>query len=161
LFLGRNAARNKGDFYLARAVLGFCHPPATDGGGEGAMEVEMLGRSAIRHCGAALAAPALLLLLVSCSSPGGMPGGTLPPPNVIIVAQKEPPPPQAETVPPPPAAVASEYFVWEPGHWHWTGTGFVWIPGSYIERPYLGRVWIHGGWTYSDLTWTWTPGHWS
>jgi len=161
LFLGPNGARNKRDFYLAWAVLGFARPAMTDERDNGAKEVRMLIRSAIGRCGPALAAPALLALLVSCSSPGGMPGGTLPPPNVVIVTQKEPPPPKAETIPPPPAAVASEYFVWDPGHWHWTGTGFFWIPGHYIERVYQGRVWVQGGWTYSDLTWTWTPGHWS
>jgi hypothetical protein len=89
-----------------------------------------------------------------------MPGGALPPPSLTITSQTAPPLPKTETVPPP-AAQAPEYFVREPGHWHWTGQSYVWIPGSYIERPYQSSVWVHGGWTYSNFTWTWTPGHWS
>jgi hypothetical protein len=69
---------------------------------------------------------------------------------------------KGETVPPPPAPAPANYFVWDPGHWHWTGQDFVWIPGHYIETPYQSAVWVHGGWTYNGgLTWTWTPGHWS
>ena len=58
-------------------------------------------------------------------------------------------------------AQTPEYFIWEPGHWHWTGQEYLWIPGSYIERPYQSAVWVHGGWTENGLTWTWMPGHWS
>ena len=92
-----------------------------------------------------------------------MPGGAVPPPPFMtIVAPKQPPAPKAETVPPPPAPAPANYFVWDPGHWHWTGQDFVWIPGRYIETPYQSAVWVHGGWTYNGgLTWTWTPGHWS
>ena len=104
---------------------------------------------------------ALLLLLTACSNQPLMPGGTLPPPSMTIVAPKEPPKPNAETVPPPPPGPAN-YFVWEPGHWHWTGQGFIWISGHYLEAPYQSRVWIHGGWTSNGgLSWTWTPGHWN
>jgi hypothetical protein len=110
--------------------------------------------------GAPLAAAGLITVLAACSS-GGMAGGTLPPPSLTITSQTAPPPAKAESVPPVPAAQTPEYFIWEPGHWHWTGQGYVWIPGSYIERPYPSAVWVHGGWTENGLTWTWTPGHWS
>jgi YXWGXW repeat-containing protein len=101
------------------------------------------------------------LALTACSNQQAMPGGNLPPPDVSIVAQKEPPAPKAEAVPPPPQGPA-EYFIWEPGHWHWNGYEYIWIAGRYIERPYRSSVWVHGGWTYNgNLTWTWTPGHWS
>src|SRR5579885_2863897 len=106
--------------------------------------------------------PLVLLLLAGCASPGGMPGGTLPPPDMTIVSPKEPPPAKAEAVPPPPAPAPANYFVWDPGHRHWTGQEYVWIPGRYVETPYKHALWVHGGWTYNgDLTWTWTPGHWS
>ena len=103
----------------------------------------------------------LLLLAAACTNQSGMPGGTLPPPTMTIVAPKEPPPLSAETVPPPPPGPAN-YFVWEPGHWHWTGQGFIWISGHYLETPYQSGVWVHGGWTSNGgLSWTWTPGHWN
>ena len=80
---------------------------------------------------------------------------------MIVVTQQEPPAPQAETVPPAPESQVHEYFVWEPGHWFWTGLRYIWIPGHYMERPYQAAVWIPGAWTRDGLTWTWTPGHWS
>lgn len=91
-----------------------------------------------------------------------MPSGTIPPPDMTIVTQKAPPAPNAEQIPPPPAAAPANYFVWEGGHWHWTGIDFIWIPGHYLEAPYQHAVWVHGGWNYDgNLYWTWTPGHWS
>jgi len=90
-----------------------------------------------------------------------------PKPGVAIVAPREPPPPLQEQVPPAPAAPAGQ-FVWNPGHYHWNYTGpasasdsgFTWLPGHFVERPYATSVWTNGNWTLQDGTWGWTPGYW-
>jgi hypothetical protein len=91
------------------------------------MKVEMPGL--FMKAGACRLAPVLMILLAACTNPGGMPGGTLPPPNMTITSQKEPPPAKAEPIPPPPAQAPANYFVWDPGHWHWSGQEYVWIAG--------------------------------
>jgi hypothetical protein len=105
--------------------------------------------------------PWTILLLASCSTPPAMPGGSLPPPDVAIAAPKAPPAPQAEAIPPVPRSPAG-YFVWEAGHWYWDGENWVWISGHYVERPYQRAIWVPGSWGYNgNLSWTFTPGHWS
>src|SRR5438105_4547014 len=32
-------------------------------------------------------------------------------------------------------------YIWTRGYWRWTGTSYVWVPGSWIERPRLTAVW--------------------
>jgi len=117
---------------------------------------------------AALLALPLLLSLTACDpnfpwiGPGTQyPGWTLPPVDTTISAPKAPPALQAETeglLPQGPAG----YFVWDPGHWHWTGQDFVWIDGHYVERPYRGSTWVPGSWAQDQekTVWIYTPGHW-
>ena len=68
------------------------------------------------------------------------------------------PPPRHETMPPP----RGEHFVWQPGHWHWTGGAYVWNPGHYIERRPHHHRWIDGHWAWSPRfgRHQWVPGHW-
>lgn len=117
---------------------------------------------------AALLALPLLLALSACDpnfpwiGPGiQYPGWTLPPVDTTISTPNTPPAPQAETEAPIPQGPAG-YFVWDPGHWHWTGQEFVWLGGHYVERPYRGSTWVPGAWAQdeSKTTWIWTPGHW-
>jgi hypothetical protein len=114
-----------------------------------------------RYYSALCLVPAIGLLLASCQNPQPiMPGGSVPPPNVAITTQMTPPAPQSESIPPAPPGPPN-YFAWEPGHWHWYETGFIWIPGHYTEQPYQGSSWTHGNWSYDgNLNWTWTPGYW-
>jgi hypothetical protein len=98
------------------------------------------------------------LLLTACYSPSQ--SGYLPPADTAITAPKAPPPAHQEEVPAAPPGPAN-YFVWDDGHWHWDGKDYVWIPGRYIERPYIGANWVPGRWDDSGNTqWTYTPGHW-
>ena len=69
-----------------------------------------------------------------------------------------PPPPRAETIPKPP--VTEELLVWQPGHWDWTGAGYVWEPGNYVGRDGHGTLWLDGHWVTQDGGWAWVPGHW-
>ncbi|MGH6881269.1 hypothetical protein [Hypericibacter sp.] len=116
----------------------------------------------------ALLALPLLLSLTACDpnfpwiGPGiQYPGWSLPPVDTTITSPQAPPAPQAETEAALPQGPAG-YFVWDPGHWHWTGADFVWIGGHYVERPYRGSTWVPGEWAQDkDKTvWIYTPGHW-
>lgn len=115
----------------------------------------------------------LLPLLLGASEPGvklpgftwgpgiQYPGWTLPTPDTTITAPQEPPAPLGEVASPPPAGRIG-HFVWDPGHWHWTGQDYVWMAGNYVERPYRGSTWVPGRWADDDHDgiWIYTPGHW-
>ena len=68
------------------------------------------------------------------------------------------PPPRYEPVPPPPG----DRYVWEPGHWHWTGAQYVWFRGEYVIRQGGFHAWVVGRWVWSPQAehWVWRPAHW-
>lgn len=68
-----------------------------------------------------------------------------------------PPAPRTETIPPAP----SEAVVWNPGHWEWAGTRYVWVSGHYIQRPTAQANWVPGRWVKRDGDWYWVEGHWA
>ena len=79
--------------------------------------------------------------------------GAQPPPSYAPV-----PPPRHESMPPPPHPRA----IWQPGHWHWTGMRYDWMPGHYVERhPHYGR-WVEGNWIWAprEGRWVWRGAHW-
>ena len=51
-------------------------------------------------------------------------------------------------------------YVWTRGYWRWTGTTYVWVPGSYVVRPRVAAVWVEGQWIPRGGGWVWMPGHW-
>ena len=74
----------------------------------------------------------------------------------VVIAPSAPPPPEVEAPPAPPAP----RYVWEPGHWLWNGTQFLWDQGKYVEKPTAATAYVAGHWQeYSD-GWGWVPGHW-
>jgi len=87
----------------------------------------------------------VLLLLAGCAT---TPAG---PPAPI-------PQPMAETVPPPP--VSPVPLMWQPGHWDWTGSSYVWIPGQYVSTAGHSATWMPGYWDASGSGWVWRPAHW-
>ena len=81
----------------------------------------------------------------------------------VLVAPSAPPPPQVETVPPPPrTATVTTY--WQPGHWNWNGSSWVWVDGAYMQRiqqPDTTAVWVPGQWVaQSGGGYVWMAGHW-
>ena len=56
------------------------------------------------------------------------------------------------TRPPPPVRVETQTvapgpgYVWTTGYWRWTGTDYVWVPGSWVVRPRPAAVWVAGHW---------------
>jgi WXXGXW repeat (2 copies) len=69
------------------------------------------------------------------------------------------PAPMAESIPKPP--VTGEALVWQPGHWDWNGTGYVWAPGQYVPAAGHGQLWMPGWWARTESGWSWQPAHWT
>jgi hypothetical protein len=66
------------------------------------------------------------------------------------------PPPRVEVMPAAPGA----RFIWEPGHWRWTGVQYVWDPGHYIARRPHYAHYAPGHWAPRGGAWVWVPAHW-
>jgi hypothetical protein len=68
------------------------------------------------------------------------------------------PPVQVEVIPKPP--VTATPLIWQPGHWNWNGTGYVWEPGQYVPRDGHGDMYMPGYWAQTQAGWAWQPPHW-
>ena len=68
------------------------------------------------------------------------------------------PPVLAEDVPAPPDPRVA--LIWRPGHYDWTGTGYAWVRGEWIERAGHGTLWQDGYWQRTGSTEVWVPAHW-
>ncbi len=82
-------------------------------------------------------------LLAGCS--GGNPNPPVPAPLV-------------EAVPKPP--VSGQELSWQPGHWDWSGSGYVWQPGQYVPSAGHTNMWMPGFWAKTESGWAWQPAHW-
>jgi hypothetical protein len=81
-------------------------------------------------------------LLAACAGPA--------PPSV--------PPPMTEALPKPP--VTATPLILQPGHWDWSGSGYVWQPGQYVPSEGHSNLWLPGYWALSNSGWVWQPAHW-
>ena len=83
---------------------------------------------------------------------------------VLLVGCAEPsapapiPPPMAEAVPKPPVSAVA--LVWQPGHWDWTGSSYVWTPGQYVDASNHSGNWMPSYWEKTGSGWVWRPAHW-
>jgi hypothetical protein len=98
------------------------------------------------------AAALCVAVLIGCAGGTSDPGGK----PALIAAPYPPPAKRAEIPPPAPSADA----LWSGGHWKWAGSKYVWISGSYIQRPAPTANWMPGYWEQSSAGWIWTEGHW-
>ena len=69
------------------------------------------------------------------------------------------PPSMAETIPKPP--VSAETLLWQPGHWDWNGSGYVWQPGEYVPAAGHGNLFQFGYWEQTPTGWLWVKPHWT
>jgi hypothetical protein len=79
----------------------------------------------------------------------------------VVPSSAPPPPPplQAEVMSKPP--VTTTPLLWQPGHWDWTGGGYVWQPGEYVPSAGHGNMYMPGFWAATpDGRWVWQPAHW-
>jgi hypothetical protein len=86
-------------------------------------------------------------------------GCTAPPTTTTVDAHPPVPAPLPETMPKPP--VSAEGLIWQPGHWDWTGAGYVWQAGQYVPAAGHGDLWMQGYWDHTQAGWTWQPAHWT
>jgi hypothetical protein len=91
-----------------------------------------------------------LLALAGCETP--------PPPPETANPNPPPPPPRVETIPKPP--VSEDLLVWQPGHWEWAGTGYVWQAGEYVKLDGHTNQYMPGYWDKQNGAWVWLAGHW-
>ena len=73
-----------------------------------------------------------------------------------VIVTRTPPAVQVETQPTAPGP----QYVWTRGYWRWTGTDYVWVPGSYVARPSVAATWVEGQWQRRPGGWMWVAGHW-
>ncbi len=85
------------------------------------------------------------LMLAACTQTASPPY----PPVPAMLADPRPLPP-----------VTPEALVWQPGHWDWAGSGYVWAPGQYVPATGHGGDWMPGWWSLTDGQWHWEPAHW-
>ena len=69
-----------------------------------------------------------------------------------------PPPPRREAALKPP--VTEELLILQPGHWEWTGSGYVWETHRFVPREGHGSLWLDGHWVIEGGDWAWAPGRW-
>jgi WXXGXW repeat (2 copies) len=73
-----------------------------------------------------------------------------------VIVSRAPPAVQVETQ----TVSPGPRYVWTRGYWRWTGDDFVWVPGSWVERPRVASVWVEGQWQRRPGGWVWVAGHW-
>ena len=86
--------------------------------------------------------------LAGCAVPAGVAYNPYP----------QPPPVRAEVIPQ--APVSEDVMIWQPGHWDWAGTGYLWREGRWVQREGHGTGWQDGYWTNASGSWAWVPAHW-
>ncbi len=63
-----------------------------------------------------------------------------------------------EIIPKPP--VSEQPLIWQPGHWDWSGSTYLWREGAWVPRAGHGTQWQDGYWTNQGGSWVWLPAHW-
>ena len=73
------------------------------------------------------------------------------------VVAEIPPEPMVEYVPDAPGGA----YVWVPGYWYWTGSGYAWVNGRYALAPAPGHIYVRSGWVMSNGRYTFVRGYWA
>ncbi len=50
--------------------------------------------------------------------------------------------------------------MWTPGYWAWGPEGYYWVPGAWVEAPYMGALWTPGYWGFYSGRYLFYPGYW-
>ncbi len=97
---------------------------------------------------AILAATLVVSLLAGCAEQQTQLANPYPPVPPLI----------SELVPKPP--ITAEALMWQPGHWDWNGSGYIWAKGQYVPAAGHGSLWMPGWWSHNTSGWIWVPPHW-
>ncbi|MDP9014378.1 MAG: hypothetical protein M3O41_17300, partial [Pseudomonadota bacterium] len=75
----------------------------------------------------------------------------------VEVRATEAPPPLPDYEQPP---CPEEGYIWTPGYWHWTGSDYYWVPGTWVQPPRVGVLWTPGYWGFVGGVYAWHVGYW-
>ena len=75
----------------------------------------------------------------------------------VEVQASQPPPPLPDYDQPP---CPEDGYLWTPGYWHWTGSDYYWIPGTWVQPPRVGVLWTPGYWGFVGGFYGWHAGYW-
>ena len=102
--------------------------------------IEEIAMRAIRH---SYAGSILLALLLAAAAA-----------EAEIVSDMAPPPDKTEHAP-----AARDGYVWNQGHWEWTGHSYAWVAGTWIASRPKAR-WVADHWDEVGTQWHFVAGHW-
>jgi len=51
-------------------------------------------------------------------------------------------------------------FLWNPGYWAWNGTGYYWVPGTWVRPPRIGVLWTPPWWGFAGGFYGFHAGYW-
>ncbi len=50
--------------------------------------------------------------------------------------------------------------MWTPGYWAYGDAGYYWVPGAWVDAPYVGALWTPGYWGWSGGRYFFHEGYW-
>ncbi len=50
--------------------------------------------------------------------------------------------------------------LWTPGYWNWSGAGYYWVPGAWVQPPRVGVLWTPGYWAFMGGIYRFHAGYW-
>src|SRR5579859_4653700 len=75
----------------------------------------------------------------------------------VEVRATQPPPPLPDYEQPP---CPEDGYIWTPGYWHWNGSDYYWVPGTWVQPPRVGVLWTPGYWAFIGGVYGWHAGYW-
>ncbi len=74
------------------------------------------------------------------------------------VEASEPPPPLPQYSQPP---CPGDNYLWTPGYWDYSTTGYYWVPGAWVLAPWVGALWTPPWWGYNNGVYLRHAGYWA
>ena len=59
-------------------------------------------------------------------------------------------------------AIPGDGYLWTPGYWSWNPNenDYYWVPGTWVNAPYVGALWTPGYWGHEGNNYSWNRGYW-
>src|SRR5271166_4023089 len=73
------------------------------------------------------------------------------------VEASEPPPALPDYSQPP---CPGDNYLWTPGYWDYSTTGYYWVPGAWVVAPWVGALWTPPYWGYENRFYIRHAGYW-
>jgi hypothetical protein len=58
--------------------------------------------------------------------------------------------------------IPGDGYMWTPGYWSWNANDndYYWVPGTWVNAPYVGALWTPGYWGFVGGRYSWNHGYW-